>query len=194
MVKIQNGLKDGDKTGAARLYWQAFGGKLGRVMAPERKALAFVSRVLDPRFALAAYDGSRLLGVAGFKTPEGSFVGGDFGDLRAIYGLGGALLRSLGLVMLDRDVDNERFLMDGICVAPQARGRGVGTALLDAICQEARARGYSQVRLDVIDTNPRAKALYLREGFAPVATEHLGPARWLFGFDSATTMVRQLDG
>lgn len=192
MIKIQNGLKDGDQTRAAMLYWQAFGGKLGRVMAPEPKALAFVTRVLDPRFALAAYDGSRLLGIAGFKTAEGSFVGGDFGDLRAIYGLGGALLRGLGLMMLNRDVDNERFLMDGICVAPEARGRGVGTALLSAICDEAQTRGYDQVRLDVINSNPRARALYEREGFAPTATEHLGPARWLFGFDSATTMVRTL--
>jgi len=47
---------------------------------------------------------------------------------------------------------------------------GVGSALLDAVAREAQARGLKEVRLDVIDSNPRAKALYTRKGFA----EHSG--------------------
>ena len=82
--------------------------------------------------------------------------------------------------------------MDGIFVASHARGQGVGTALLDAVCQEAAKQGYTQVRLDVINTNPRAKALYLKEGFQELETTDIGPLRHIFRFRSATKMVRNI--
>lgn len=34
------------KPEAARLYWQAFGGKLGRVLGPDALALRFLDRVI----------------------------------------------------------------------------------------------------------------------------------------------------
>jgi len=82
--------------------------------------------------------------------------------------------------------------MDGIFVAQEARGKGVGTALLKAVYAEARVRGYQQVRLDVIDTNPRARALYLHEGFEERETRQVGMLRHVFGFNAATTMVRDV--
>jgi ribosomal protein S18 acetylase RimI-like enzyme len=48
------------------------------------------------------------------------------------------------------------------------------------------------LRLDVIDTNLRARALYERLGFRAVRSESLGPLRHLFGFQTAITMVRAL--
>ena len=52
------------------------------------------------------------------------------------------------------------------------------------------ARGYAEVRLDVIDNNPRARTLYERRGFVAGDTQYLGPLKYLFGFSAATTMVR----
>ena len=53
--------------------------------------------------------------------------------------------------------------------APDALGRGVGTAMLSHILGEARRRGYSQVSLETGCTEPFAAALrlYEREGFIP---------------------------
>lgn len=190
-VTVQTGLPEPLRADAARLYWRAFRDKLGRILGPDDQGIALVRRVLDPTHCVAALSDGQLLGVAGFKTAQSAFVDGTMGDLWAIYGMG-SLWRAGALALLSRDVDNERFLMDGIAVAPEARGAGVGTSLLHAICDEARLRGYSAVRLDVIDSNNRARALYEREGFRPVATETTGPARFLFGFRSATTMVRDV--
>ncbi len=178
---------------AAALYWQAFAGKLGFVMGPDAKGQAYVARVFDPSHGISAHasDGT-MLGVAGFKTAKGAMVGGSFSDLRAIYGAIGALWRAAVLQALERDTENTRFLMDGVCVATHARGQGVGTALLDAICKEAKARGYAQVRLDVIDSNPRARALYERVGFVAFKTVSIGPLRHLFGFRSSTAMAKAL--
>lgn len=191
-MQITMGFAPKDRARVGALYWEAFGAKLGKVMGPEARALALIDRVLDPGFAICAYEGAQLLGVAGFKTYEGALAGGGLADLRAVYGPLGALWRAAALALLEREVESDRFLMDGIFVAPEARGRGVGTALLEAVCAEGARRGYGAVRLDVIDSNPRARALYERKGFAPVETQQLGPLRWIFGFASATAMERAL--
>lgn len=191
-VTLHFGLPSDLRSAAAALYWQAFGGKLGRVMGPDARALAFLERVIRADHVIIALEGDRLVGLIGFKTRWGSFAGGSQADLRAIYGVGGALWRSGLLRLLGRDVDNERFLIDGICVAREARGRGIGTALIGAICDEAAARGHREVRLDVIDTNWRARALYERQGFTVTGSEPIGALRHVFGFTSATTMVRRV--
>jgi ribosomal protein S18 acetylase RimI-like enzyme len=179
------------KPQAARLYWEAFGGKLGRVLGPTDRALRFLDRIIRCDHALVAVEDGRLLGLVGFKTPGAAFADGRFADLWAVYGMG-ALWRVAALRMLSRDIDNERFLLDGLCVAAEARGMGIGTALLAALGEDGRRRGYRALRLDVVDTNPRARALYERLGFRAIRTTHLGPLRLIFGFRTATTMVRDL--
>jgi ribosomal protein S18 acetylase RimI-like enzyme len=56
-----------------------------------------------------------------------------------------------------------------IGVVPEARSRGVGSALLDALVTEARRRSLPALSLSVEQDNP-AVALYRRLGFVPVAT------------------------
>lgn len=190
---LHAGLPEALRADAVGLYWQAFGGKLGRVMGPTPKALQFITRVLRANHAIVALDDAgRLLGMAGFKTPAGSFAGGEIADIRAIYGTLGALWRLPLLWMLSDEAGADQFLLDGICVAPQARGLGIGTALMAAIETEAQARGYDRVRLDVIDSNLRARALYQRLGYEVAREQYLGLLRYAFGFRMAVTMVKRL--
>lgn len=191
---IRPGLDGRHRVAAAELFWAAFAGKLGLLMRPDHKAIAFLVRVIDPSHAFSAVsDNGELLGVAGFKTRNGTFVGGGLRDLAAVYGWIGALWRGVLLELLERKVEPGLLLMDGIFVHETARGLGVGSALLDTIHDEAKRRGLSGVKLDVIDTNPRAQALYERKGYRPVSVSQTGPFRWLFGFRAATTMVRPTD-
>ena len=193
MVTLRAGLPADLRAEAAALYWEAFGGKLGMVMGPQPKAMAFLLRVLRQDHAIAALDeAGGLLGMAGFKTPAGSFAGGEAADVIAIYGQLGALWRLPLLWMLGREVDNDRFLLDGICVTRAARDQGIGTALMAAIGDEAAARGYGQVRLDVIDSNWRAKALYERLGFRVEKITSIGWLRFVYGFRAAITMVKEV--
>jgi ribosomal protein S18 acetylase RimI-like enzyme len=190
---VQRGLPDGLRPVAARLYWEAFGDKLGPVLGPETRALAFFQRVIRADHCYVAMDDQgHLIGLAGFKTPAGSFAGGTRRDLRQVYGNLGAFWRGFLLWALNREVDNDRFLLDGICVTAAARGHGVGSALIDRICDEGLLLGYRSVRLDVVDTNLRARALYERLGFVAVQTEQIGLLRYVFGFSAATTMVKPI--
>ena len=193
MHKISTGFSDAERPQVARLYWQAFGVKLGKVMGPQAKATRFFEQVLNPDFALVARasDGT-MLGLAGFKSDAGGLVGGSIAQLAEVYGWFGAIWRGLMLSVLERSVQDGVFQMDGIFVAEQARGMGVGTALLQAVIDEAATRQLSEVQLDVINTNPRAKALYERMGFRAVKVEHTGPFAKVFGFQCATRMVRDV--
>ncbi len=189
---ISQGFADSERRQVAQMYWAAFGQKLGRVMGPEPRAVEFIEDVLDPTHAISAHDkDGELLGVVGFKSYASALVGGTWHDLAKHYGWFGSAWRIGVLTLLERDTDNDRFLMDGIFVSETARGLGVGTALLDAVCDEAKSRNYAEVRLDVIDSNLRARALYEREGFVAGKVHNLGPLKHIFGFQSATTMIRK---
>jgi ribosomal protein S18 acetylase RimI-like enzyme len=62
-------------------------------------------------------------------------------------------------------------------VAPRARGRGVGEALVKAVLDEARRRGKSEVLLEVTSNNPTARDLYERCGFVATGERHPHPRK-----------------
>ena len=53
-------------------------------------------------------------------------------------------------------------------VRPQARGKGVGKALIDAILKTARQLGYGEIKLDTLPAMEGAIALYKANGFVPI--------------------------
>lgn len=70
-----------------------------------------------------------------------------------------------GFTLSRQVVDEEELLL--IAVAPEARGRGVGSALLRQLIAMAGQRGTARLFLEMRSGNP-AERLYLRHGFAPV--------------------------
>lgn len=63
-------------------------------------------------------------------------------------------------------------------VAPEARGTGLGDALVAAVVDWARAGGHRRLRLDVADVNEHAIRLYARLGFVPTgAVSTMPPPR-----------------
>ncbi|WP_245924940.1 GNAT family N-acetyltransferase [Aliiruegeria haliotis] len=189
-VRVERGFREEDRDQVARMFWEAFSGKLGRILGPQDLALRFLHGAVRPSHALTVLDeDGTLLGVAGYKTQRGGFVAATYGDLARVYGAIGAVWRGVLLDLTDRPMAEGQFLMDGIFVASDARGRGVGTTLIEAIMQEAARQGMQTVRLDVIDRNPRARALYERLGFIPTGKVRTRPFGRIFGFREATTMT-----
>jgi len=186
---IARGFDPGQKHRAAALFWEAFRAKLNPVLKPEKRALQFLEQVIDPAYAFGATNpAGELIGVAGFKTEHGQFVGGELQDLQRVYGRIGGLWRGLLLNTLERSVTPGELLMDGIFVAEAGRGQGTGSRLLAAIKQHAVESGCDTVRLDVIDTNSRARALYERSGFKAIRETDAGPLKHVFGFSKVTAM------
>ena len=69
-----------------------------------------------------------------------------------------------------------------IAVVPSRRGRGIGEALLEALCERAREDGYGTLSLSVERENPALCSFYEEHGFARVEG----------GDDYSVTMRRQL--
>ncbi|MCX4739609.1 GNAT family N-acetyltransferase [Streptomyces antibioticus] len=78
--------------------------------------------------------------------------------------------RVVGYVRLGRptplDCNAHVRQIQGLAVADEARGRGVGRALVRAAVEETRRRGARRITLRVLGHNAPARRLYESEGFA----------------------------
>lgn len=75
----------------------------------------------------------------------------------------GRIVGFLGLMAVDGEAD-----LTNVAVMPDARGRGVGNALLSHALAYAKAHGICQVMLEVRVSNKAAIRLYEKHGFYPV--------------------------
>ncbi|MEO4053707.1 GNAT family N-acetyltransferase [Solibacillus sp. CAU 1738] len=66
---------------------------------------------------------------------------------------------------IDVEAHDDEYYIDTICVAPTARGLGIGTKLLAYAEQIAREKGYTKLSLNVELEKEKARALYERVGF-----------------------------
>ncbi len=75
--------------------------------------------------------------------------------------------RVLGMVTLCvfRTLTGPKAHLDHLVVAPQARRRGIGRALVAHAIQQARAAGASRIDLTADDTKQAGRALYESLGF-----------------------------
>jgi len=76
---------------------------------------------------------------------------------------GGEVVGYGGLLVVEEDAH-----IVTLAVAPEARGRGLGTRLMLALVEEALAAGSSHLTLEVRVSNEAAQALYRRFGFQTV--------------------------
>lgn len=96
------------------------------------------------------------LDLSGLKTP----------DIVFLSAWDGKTLRGIGAL---KALDAHSGEVKSMRTAPDALGRGVGTAILRHIIRLARGRGYTALKLET-GTGPlfdAAHRLYLRNGFAP---------------------------
>jgi ribosomal protein S18 acetylase RimI-like enzyme len=85
--------------------------------------------------------------------------------------------RDAGLVVVaPEDEDATIAGIYSVWVAPFARGRGVGDAIMTAAIDDARRRGFRRVVLEVGEHNAPAQALYARHGFVATGLRSHLPA------------------
>ncbi len=189
------GVPEGTEHQVAALYWEAFGRKLGSALGPPAKGRAFLAAHLHRDRGVTALDGAgRVVGVAGYHLAGRALMGGSARDVVATYGPLRGVPRLALLGLLARRPAEGELVMDGICVAAEHRGAGIGSLLLREIAAVAAENACSRIRLDVVDVNPRARALYERHGFDAVRTQRTPFLRTLMGFGAVTTMRRPVAG
>ena len=193
-VKVSLGFASHQRRKAAELFEEAFGGKFGVAIPGKELRLNLFEKLLNGEFALCAKVDDELVGLVGFQTKKGSLTDG-FTLFSIVKSLGfwRGLWAAAVLSIYERTPARGQFILDGIAVSTSTRGRGIGTRLLEEVLKFAKEQGYETVRLDVVDTNPRAKSLYERCGFKAVRNEHFEYLRWCIGFGASTTMEHVLN-
>ncbi|MCP4623041.1 MAG: GNAT family N-acetyltransferase [bacterium] len=98
------------------------------------------------------------------------------------------------LAILYHTTGTDELYVDGVAVAGEMRGKGIGSHLFELLEQAALKKRIKNISLEVIDTNPRAKVLYERLGFVAVKTQTLWPFNLFvrFPFKSATLMAKSM--
>jgi len=176
------------------LFEEAFGEKM-RTAVPDRdKRMAYMRRVYSETHVVVATRDGELLGMAGLSTKDGTYRGGlmdiawDPRRHSDLLGFPGSIRAVLGLRMAAHRPALGELYVDGIAVAPEVRGRGIGTRLLAEVAAIARESSMRWVRLDVVDTNPRAQALYERLGYKVIRVQPFHYQERFNGFRAMISM------
>lgn len=185
------GIPEPFRRDAAALYEEAFGAKFGVAVRSRHRRVELLSESFLLDFGIAAVSNGTLLGIAGLQTADGSLTGGmSYRRLVQVLGFLPGSWAAIVFSLYERKNEEGGLLMDGISVRSDARGRGIGSRLLEEVEAYAIARGFKSIRLDVIDTNPDAKRLYERKGFRVTKSETFEGLRWLLGFGGSETLVK----
>ncbi len=189
----RHGFQKSDRSAAAALFDQAFGAKFASAVGPRTVRVNFFADTFMPPFAFCAFQGERLVGIAGYRTPEGSLTGGiTYESLIDKLGFVQGNWAAVVFSFYERKLKSGELHMDGIAVDESVRGQGVGTQLLRMLSDFATNRGYASIRLDVIDTNPLAKKLYEKNGFRVTETHRYPYLKWMLGFGGSATLIKTL--
>jgi ribosomal protein S18 acetylase RimI-like enzyme len=140
-----------------------------------------VGRIADIYLSMARHHAA--LDPAEYRVPEhaavvarfaGELDAADEADLHLVAEVAGLVVGSLDAFMRARPSAGSmraarRSASIGIAVDEAWRGRGIGTALMDAAESWARDRDLDALELDVADPNGDARRLYERLGYGLVA-------------------------
>jgi ribosomal protein S18 acetylase RimI-like enzyme len=81
---------------------------------------------------------------------------------------------AIGCVALKHSSDSAAELKR-LYVRPEARGRGIGRMLVEAVLAEAVELGYRRIRLDTVPEMSEAISLYRAFGFRPIPAYRSAP-------------------
>ena len=195
MINIRRGFEEKDRSKAAKLYVIAFKRKFEKLLGEEAILQRMFEKAMNSDFSLCAYEDGNLLGICGFHAGKHGLVeikGRDFiENFGLIKGLWKAFLTDM---IFTRKVKSKKeLLMDGIAVDKDNRGQGIGSKLFQALIEYGIEENYNSIRLDVIDENPKAKALYQKLGFKETYYEKVPKyISKLIGVSGVTAMVKEL--
>ncbi len=192
-MRIEMGFSSDLQWQAAQLYAEAFRRKLMPVLRSEAAVVAILDDALDPSMGIAALAVNDLVGIAGIQHEERHFV--NFHRTAFVQRFGrfsGSVRYLMCKEGYARPLRPGELLMDGIAVRSDQRGQGTGTRLLQTIFDFAAGHHFKTVRLDVIDTNPRARQLYERMGFVPTGIRYYPFLKPIMGFSSVIRMIKTL--
>jgi ribosomal protein S18 acetylase RimI-like enzyme len=187
-LEIIFGVPKNQRFRVAKIIYEAFENKFGNVFG-SKKSIPLISKYLRNDRTVVAISEDVVVGVAGLKFEGKEFIDIGFWQLLRELKLGIFRATFLGWIFFDK-VEDKELLVDTLAVAESMRGKGIGTSLINFTIDFARSKGFEQIKIFVVDINPKAKRLYERIGFKQVKIHRI-PFPWnkVFGFENASELV-----
>ncbi len=194
MLDIVYPLIESQRAPAGLIYYEAFRRKLQPLVGRPAATRAVLTAGLNLTMVLGALADGRLLGVAGLHSHADNFARISLRASVAALGLarGSYAWAALSLFVAGPSCPADELRIAALAVDAAARGQGIGTRLLAAVYDQARHAGCRTVRLEVVDTNTGARALYERLGFTEVKTRRYPFIRNWLGFSGESVLIKQL--
>ena len=191
MIIINEGLPVKFKRSAAELFLEAFSDKFIPILGRKDKAKRLIEFSIEPGNCFYAEEDGKLLGLLAFQTIEGSFLNPSLKVLIPIYGFLISIFKVFNLSMLQHKIKTCELYIEAIAVTDFARGKGIGTKLIETMTEFAMNNEYNCLTLQVIDTNPLAKELYEKLGFSVIKNSKIWPVNKLIGWPFSEVFLMQ---
>ncbi len=180
-MEIKFGLDEKYKEQMVELFFETLGEKVIPVLGNGIKSRKLYCNNIDLEKCIFAVENNTVLGFLAFQNSEGNFF--DFGlrEIISIYGPIKGFIKALILSTWEHKVSAGEIYIDSLAVNESARGKKIGTKLIDCIENYAKQNNYKKITLDVIGINIRAKKLYERIGFKVTKEQNIYPLNKLMG-------------
>lgn len=199
IVKMTNELNDDQKKQVAVMYYKAFVLKftsLWLFSSKEEEATKVLVKSIAYENGIYAIDEkNQVLGFTGLEIGNKYYTALTYAPFREAYSVFASGWRHVAYAIyrIFHSSNKENSLhIDPIVVSENARGMGIGSKLFDAVFEKAKKLGLSRVVLEVVDTNPKAHALYKRLGFRAYKAQNLGLLTYRAGFKKIYCMEKIL--
>ena len=194
-ITIQMGLDRALIHEVAELYDQAFVGKFKRAVPSRSKRLSLWAELVNPSQVIGAFRGQDLSGILLYSTPTSSGWLRSAAVKKVFETLGpwDAVRCLVVFALFEKPLPANHLYIEAIAVSKTARGLGIGSLLLNTAKVFAAGEQLVGLQLRVILENPRAKALYEREGYQTLSRESFGVMKSFIGIAGADLMELRLN-
>ena len=190
-LKIAFGFERDQRVRIAEIVYEAFEDKYAPIYGSKRSVSIIAKYLRGDRTVVTAIE-SKVVGVAGLYFDGRDFI--DISPMQELLELRFGIFRALfSEWVFPMGFKKKELHIDDLAVAPQMRGKGIGTGMLEFVLKFAQSNGFEEVSLFVIDRNWMAKKLYERMGFREEGIHKLHyPWTAIFSFKSMSKMVLRI--
>ena len=164
-IEITESINKNQRIRAIEILYYAFEQKIRALIKSKEKALAIYNKSLkNDQVFYALLDGN-VVGLIGLQYKNRTFLEFKYRDLRKYFNPLQSYFIYKIYKLTSPKIKDDVLRIDSIAVDKSFRNLGIGTQLINKVFEFAKNKGIKKVILEVINTNPKAKALYERIGF-----------------------------
>ena len=164
-IEIADSINKNQRIRTIEIFYDAFEQKIRALIKSREKAIAIYNRSLKNDQVFYALMDGNVVGLIGLHYKNKPFLEFKYRDLRKYFNPLQSYFIYRIYKLTSPKIKDDVLRIDSIAVDKSSRGLGIGTQLINKVFEFANNKGFNEVILEVINTNPKAKALYERIGF-----------------------------